>query len=213
MTAYLVHLGYGLMLCALMARDVLWLRLILMAAQSVLATYALSIGVPAIAAWNTGFVVINGVWVAKILHERRAVTLPPDLHALHELTFHAMSPGEFLRFWSLAETLRVRGALLTAEGEYPGALHLVVDGEALVERAGRHVTRLTRGQFAGEMSLITGRPANATVTMQGDGTVRTWPVSRLRDLRERDAALWERVQSVLGVDLVDKVRRGDVIES
>ena len=37
MTAAIVHLGYSLMLCALVARDILWLRGTLVLAQSVLA--------------------------------------------------------------------------------------------------------------------------------------------------------------------------------
>src|SRR6185295_12951875 len=53
---YLVHLGYTLQLFALLARDVLWLRGLLVAAQSVLAAYAWWHGLWPYVFWNALFV-------------------------------------------------------------------------------------------------------------------------------------------------------------
>jgi hypothetical protein len=50
MPAVLVHIGYLLMLAGLLARDVLVLRSLLLAAQIILALYAVSIAVPVITA-------------------------------------------------------------------------------------------------------------------------------------------------------------------
>ncbi|MGE0815111.1 MAG: Crp/Fnr family transcriptional regulator [Vicinamibacterales bacterium] len=213
MSAYLVHVGYGLMLAALVARDVLWLRILLVAAQTVLAVYAFSIGVPAIWRWNLLFVAINAYWTARILRERRAVTVPDALKPLHEDTFRAMSPSEFLRFWDLGTPVEARDAVLTTEGDYPDALWIVVSGRAAVRRGARTIAQLTDGQFAGEMSLVTGRPANATVVVQGGATLRSWGVSLLRDLESGEPGLWSRLQAVLGTDLVGKVRRGDPVDA
>ena len=48
MLPFLVHLGYAIMLCGFVARDILALRGLLLAGQLVLAAYAFGIGVPAI---------------------------------------------------------------------------------------------------------------------------------------------------------------------
>lgn len=212
MTAYLVHVGYVLMLCALLARDVLWLRATLMAAQTVLAAYAWSIGVVPIAAWNALFVVINGAWVVRIARERRAVVLPPPLAEVHQRAFQAMSPGEFLRFWDAGRSTAVSGGRLAVQGTYPEALYFLTRGCADVVRDGRRVAGLDDGQFAGEMSLITGAPANADVVVRGAADVHRWLVADLLALREAQPAVWSRLQLVLGADLVEKVRRGDAVQ-
>jgi hypothetical protein len=208
MNAFLVHAGYTIMLAALTARDILWLRGMLVVAQTVLAAYAWRIGISSIAAWNVVFVAINTVWVGKILRERRAVTLPADLRALYELHFFALSPQEFLRWWRQGRRETLRDRRMTALGEYPSALYFVLNGVARVTRDGDHVTDLPAGHFVGEMSLITGRPATADVDAVGMVEVMCWPVEELRALRARDAVVWTRIQSVIGQDLVMKIERG-----
>src|SRR5258708_29896729 len=99
MAANLVHIGYVLMLCALIARDILWLRALLVVAQSNLCLYALFQNLSGMAFWNALFVVINVAWVLRILHERRAVSLPLELRELHSQHFGSLSAGEFLRLW------------------------------------------------------------------------------------------------------------------
>ncbi len=207
MNVLLVNGGYTLMLCALVARDILWLRGTLVVAQGVLALYAWRIGVSSIAFWNVVFVLINSAWVAKILQERRAVTLPQELRLLHERHFFALSPPEFLRWWRQGRRETLRDARMTTQGVFPAALYFMLSGTARVVRDGRAVTHLPAGHFIGEMSLITGRPATADVHAEGDVEVMCWPADELRVLRTRDAALWTRIQSAIGQDLVVKISR------
>ena len=61
METILINLGYGLMLAALLARDILWLRIMVLTAQGSLATYGWSFGDPNVAVWNSIFVAINTV--------------------------------------------------------------------------------------------------------------------------------------------------------
>ncbi len=207
MTSVLVHAGYALMLCALAARDILWLRGILVVAQSVLSVYAWQIRVPSIAAWNALFVVINTIWVIKILHDRRAVALPPDLQPLHARHFFALSPAEFLRWWQQGRRTTLRDEVLTTEGRFPEALAFVLDGTVRVTRAGAHVADLDAGHFVGEMSLITGRPATADAVAAGRVEVMRWDVRQLETIRAADPQLWTRIQSAIGQDLVVKIGR------
>lgn len=195
------------MLCALVARDILWLRGTLVLAQAILAVYAWRAGVTTIAAWNTLFVVINTAWVVKILHDRRAVRLPEELRALHEQHFFALSPPEFLRWWRQGRRETLRGVRMTVHGGFPDALYFLLSGTARVSRAGHRVTDLSRGHFVAEMCLITGKPATADVDAIGDVEVMRWPVDDLRALRLRDPSLWSRIQSAIGQDLVVKISR------
>jgi CRP-like cAMP-binding protein len=206
MAAELVHVGYALMLCALIARDILWLRAILVCAQFNLCLYALFQHLAGMAFWNGLFVVINVVWVLRILHERRAVQLPAELRELHARNFSALTPPEFLRVWALSEPVIVRDAQLIRQGEQPGSLYFLISGEAVVIQDGRHVARLRSGHFAAEMSLLTGGRATADVIARGELSLRRWPLERLNAIRAGNPALWSKIQSVLGHDLVEKIK-------
>ena len=195
------------MLGALLARDILWLRGTMVVAQSVLALYAWRIGVASIAFWNVVFVLINSAWVAKILQERWAVTLAPELRALHDRHFFALSARPSSAMVEAGAPRDLRDTRMTAQSPLPEALYFILSGTVRVARDGTAVTHLPAGHFIGEMSLITGRPATADVDAQGDVEVMCWPVDQLKSLRARDAALWTRIQSAIGQDLVVKIAR------
>jgi hypothetical protein len=209
MQPYLVHLGYSLMLCGFLARDILFLRGVLATAQVVLALYAFGISVPAITAWNGLLAAINAVWFAVILRERRQVHVPPDLQPIHRTHFAAMTAAEFLRWWRLGREVSLRDEPLTRDGAHPSFLYFIRAGTAQVRRGDVALTELGAGFFVGEMSLITGRPANADVNAAGEVQVHRWTREDLGQLRARDLGMWTKVQSAIGADLVQKIQRGD----
>jgi CRP-like cAMP-binding protein len=206
---YLVHFGYLLQLFALLARDVLWLRGILVAAQSVLAAYAYLRGpefMPYVW-WNVLFVLINLFWVVRLLRERAAVELPAELVPTYEKHFAALAPQEFLRLWRAGRRSPQRDAQIVRADTRPEALYFLLTGEASVRRRGRELARLGAGSFIAEMSLLTGEMTTADVHAAGDVEVLAWPAADLARLRQRNPMLWGKVQSVLGHDLVEKIRR------
>jgi CRP-like cAMP-binding protein len=206
---YLVHFGYLLQLFALLARDVLWLRGILVAAQSVLACYAYLRGpefLPYVF-WNALFVLINLYWVVRLLRERAAVELPDELKELHQKHFAALAPAEFLRLWRDGQRKAATDTQLVREGTRPDALFFLLSGSAAVRSNGRLVAQLSAGHFVAEMSLLTGEKTTADVVATGPVEYMAWPAERLLRLRARNPMLWSKIQSVLGHDLVEKIRR------
>jgi hypothetical protein len=209
MLSYLPHFAYVLMLGAFLTRDVLWLRALLVAAQSMVAYYTFRLGVLNIAIWNSVFMVINFVWMIRILRERRGVQLSTELRALYDKHFSAMSPPEFLRWWKQGQRDMLRGErLVTADG-HPADLFFVLDGNVQVSRQGEPVTLLSAGSFVAEMSLLTGRAATADASAIGDVAVVRWSVAGLHELRRSNPVLWTKIQSVLGYDLVQKIQRSE----
>jgi CRP-like cAMP-binding protein len=59
------------------------------------------------------------------------------------------------------------GATIVHEGAKGDELFLVLEGGAVVSRSGKTLTRLTAGDFFGEMAVIDGRPRTATVVADG----------------------------------------------
>jgi CRP-like cAMP-binding protein len=56
------------------------------------------------------------------------------------------------------------GRELIREGRFGRQFFILLDGEAVVRRRGRKVNTLRKGDFFGEISLLTDRVATATVT-------------------------------------------------
>jgi predicted acylesterase/phospholipase RssA/CRP-like cAMP-binding protein len=63
------------------------------------------------------------------------------------------------------------GAVLCREGEQGGSAFLITAGRFVVERQGREIESVGRGELVGEMSLLTGEPRVATVTAVRAGSV------------------------------------------
>jgi hypothetical protein len=211
-TPLLVHLGYGLMFCAFLARDVLWLRALLAIAQTLLVIYAWQVALPGIAAWNALFASVNATWAVTILRERREVTLAPDLEATYAGHFTALTPPEFLRLWNQGRRELISSQGLARDGEFPDSLFFLTSGTVRVSRQGALVTELSAGHFVAEMSLLTGEPANADVDAIGDVEAVRWAIRDLHSIRQRNPVLWTKIQSVIGQDIVQKIQTSQKAE-
>ena len=209
-TQYLVHLGYALMLCALLARDILLLRIILIFAQGNLAAYAYYNNLHSISFWNWAFVVINTIWVFRIIRERRSMEVPAELKPIYEKHFAALTSSEFLRVWSWAERRTGRDSQLVAEGQYPDALYFLLSGTVAVCQGKRQIALLQPGTFIAEMSLLTGKLTTADVIARGEIEYMVWPTQRLRRVSKNNPMLWTKIQSVIGCDLVEKIRQSSL---
>ena len=206
MTIWLVHIGYSLMLMALLARDILWLRGMLVMAQGFLCSYALTNHLPGVAAWNALFVIINLIWTVLILRERRAAEIPDELKDVYEQHFAALSSTEFLKVWGMASAHQYVDAALTVEGTLPDALYFMLDGTVRIHHGDQGVVDFCRRGFIGEMSLLTGKSAVADADVLGTANLMRWPRDVLLAIKLRKPLLWTRFQSVLGNDVIEKLK-------
>lgn len=213
MTEYLVHIGYSLMFWALLVRDIVWLRGLLIAAQASLALYAMMLGLFGISLWNWIFVLVNAAWIMRIRREREQATIPPLLQPLYERHFSVLLPHEFLRFWQRGRQRSGSDIQWIKRGEQPDALHFLLDGCATVSRDNEAVAVLQPGSFIGEMSLLSGEPTTADVKADGEVEYMSWSARQLKRIRRRDPKLWTKIQSVIGLDLVRKISHGTVADT
>jgi len=202
----LINTGYFLMLLGLLARDILWLRIILVAAQTLLGIYAYRIGNMPMSFWNFAFVAINGVRIVGLLSERRAVRLPRAQELIYQLVFLPMTRREFLYLWELGEERIFDGQQLIRHGEKQNNLVLLLDGEVVVRKEEATLARLGRGKFVAEMSFVTGEPASADVIADGAVHCRVWPQEKIQSLDQLNPVLLIKLQKILARDLSSKIK-------
>ncbi len=115
----------------------------------------------------------------------RGVTV--DITQLKRATvFSVLSDEQLDRIAAAAtETEHPQGEVLTEQGVIGHRFHLILEGDAEVERDGVHLADLGRGDFVGELGLLGGGPSTATVRA-------TRPI---RCLTLRREAFWEVLEA------------------
>lgn len=213
MAEYLVHVGYSLMFWALLVRDIVWLRGLLIAAQASLALYAMLLGLYGISLWNWVFVLVNAIWIVRLRREREHAVIPDRLKPVYEQHFSILQPYEFLRFWRRGKQRSGHDVRWIRCGEQPRALHFLLAGDAIVSRDNQPIAELQPGTFIGEMSLLSGEPTTADVKAAGEVEYISWSARQLNRIKQRDPKLWTKIQSVIGLDLVRKITGGTVSDT
>jgi CRP-like cAMP-binding protein len=130
-----------------------------------------------------------------------------DPDALRHVTvFSTVAPEQLARFAEAATvTEHEPGSFLAEQGVVGYRFHLLLDGGADAERGGTVVGRVSAGEFVGEIGLLGGGPATATVRC-------TEPTRCLTLRRER---FWEVLESepAIALRILEVVCRRIVAES
>jgi CRP-like cAMP-binding protein len=121
--------------------------------------------------------------------------------------FAGLSPQDLMRVAAVAEERAfVDEETIAGQGEPGDELHMVVEGEVRVMRAGSssapevELARRAPGDVVGEMALITQEPRMASLVASGD--VRTLRVGR----KEFEGVLRERPDTAIAVIRVLSLR-------
>ena len=156
----------------------------------------------------------NGI---EIPYPQRVVhmTQAPDLTALRTIELAGIEEGfraiDFLALLdapalhSLAEQAQKRvylpGELIVREGEPGEELFVVMEGEAdVLIKTGEqstHVATIKKGQFFGEMSLLTGAPRSATVQANSQLTVAVVGKNAMSQVISRNLSLADQFGTIL----------------
>ena len=121
-----------------------------------------------------------------------------DVDTLHAFSlFDGMTDAELETCATLFEPIkRLPGERVTREDDFGYSLFLVISGRLRVDTHGEEVAEIAAGDFFGEVSLVTGKRRNATVTaleMCELAKIMTWDFS---ELLERNPMLAGRIKVV-----------------
>ncbi len=135
---------------------------------------------------QTTWIVISAFGIARIFVLRNLIRFDEEEAILVDSVLSEMPPYLARRLLSRG-TWRdaAAGDHLTVEGQPVRSLHFLLSGMAAVEFEGRRLASITSG-FVGEMNVLQGRPATATVTIVRPGRVFEISGEVLRGLCRKD---------------------------
>ncbi|MCC6673045.1 MAG: mechanosensitive ion channel [Planctomycetes bacterium] len=132
---------------------------------------------------------------------------PPGTRAVEALTripvFVPLGPDELAALGRDATREEYgRGERVVRQGDAGDALYVILDGSAVVSvrdehGAEREVARLARGEFFGEMALLTGEPRTASVTALEDLVVLAIYKEALQALLARRPPLAQEIAEIM----------------
>jgi hypothetical protein len=202
------HLANVLYVVSYLVTDIMWLRALAVAGGLSSLTWTLTAQTPSLTfiGWTLVYNTINIVQIARLWRERRPVRLGAAEQVLYTAAFRTLTPREFQRLlaagrWEDAPAKTI----LIEEGTSPGRLLVLASGRAVVKAHGREVATLESGQFAGEMSYLTG--ARTTAAVESAEAVRfvSWTTSDLEHFLGGHPEARAALQLVIGRDLAIKL--------
>lgn len=154
---------------------------------------------------NSVLIVINSVLIAIIITERSSLFMSQkDLKVFEH--FKTMSPGQFRRVnrwatWTVADT----DAMLLREGERSEYLFFIdAESFSVVKHGERYQAR--GPAFAGEIMMLQGGVATASVVVPKGARYARWSTEKLRHAMHKSRGLENAFVARFGQDLADKVR-------
>lgn len=207
LSVILLNIYYIGVAVALLIRDILWLRAVMIIAGASVIGYGINTTNTVVIFWNSIFISINAFQVIRLILERRQVKVEDDLLDIYKNVFPEMTPREFLNFWHMGSYHTSQNETLCSEGQIQPNLMLIVRGQANVIRDGHAIARLERGSFVAEMGFIAKQPASADVTAQDKIEYISWSRKKLVYMEKSNPALFGKLQIILSKDLVHKLEQ------
>ncbi len=163
--------------------------------------------------WNQASAIVNGIWIAislvgltRIYISYRRLRFTDKEEAMRHSVLGDMPKPLARAFFDAGDwTWLPEAHALTREGEPVETLYYLAEGRAAVRSGGRLVGEVERG-FVGEMNVLAGRPATATVTSEGPAHVFAVDGPRLRRLYRRDGDFMRALDLVLARDTGRKLQ-------
>ena len=199
------HLAFGLIAFSFLVKDILWLRLVSVLASlfSIFYNWVIPIEPMWIAiGWNFIFILLNLYHIAVIIYEKRPVQMSPKHKELYETMFKGMTPVEFLKITKIADWVHFKsGEVITQQKHAVETLNLIYNGTVDVAVDSKKVAELKDGQFVGEMSFLTEKPATATCITKHDTELLVWKQDQFKELLKRNPSLYFTIQSLLSAQV------------
>src|SRR5262245_14529163 len=158
--------------------------------------------------WDIVFIIINLYQIFRLIADQRRLLYMKELDLLSQGAFASLTREQLAQLVKAGSGERTQ---VTREGEPVRELVLICDGQVVVESQGRTITHLHGGSLVGELALVSGNPASATVTVERITRAFILEMERLRNLIQTDDLVASAIDRVVGRDLAAKLTVSDRI--
>lgn len=205
----LIHLAGALLVGAMVMTGLRALRIMALCAGLIALAWAVLTDAGwAAMLWTGLFVLANAVQLAIMVQRGRTGDLRAEER---ELLGHVLGVEEPAGQRRLLDLMRWRdvaaGAVLIREGQAEPPLVYVASGAGAVEAGGRVVGTCGAGDFLGEMSLVSGQRATASVTAREPMRIAVFDRDALRQLSRSAPELGSVIAKAINQSLAAKVVR------
>ncbi len=206
---YFIHIANVLYLVSYSMRDIVWLRILTIAAACFMIPYFYFQPEPLYPPilWNLIFMMLNIFWVSRLLLERRPVKLSNEEIQLCQITFRTLTPREIKKILSISTWEQAKpGECFVSKNQPLERLLLIYSGKANIEIEGKKVGELQAGQFIGELSYFTDEVAAANVVATEMTRYVSWLKDRLKSYLDKNSDLRAAFQIILGSVLAKRLK-------
>ncbi|MET0575987.1 MAG: cyclic nucleotide-binding domain-containing protein [Mesorhizobium sp.] len=203
------HLNYVLVILSVSMSSMRWLRIFAIASGVVgVFYYGFLVNDRISAGWEFIFAAVNAVQLAIVLLAGRRRATGDDEKFLVETVMPTIEPNLRARMLKLARwQTREPGDLLVEEGQATPDLVFIATGAASVERGGKIVGVCGPGDFLGEMSFLSGRPASATVRVANEVRCCIFDPAVLKAVSKKNPGIRQALEYSFNRNLVGKLER------
>ena len=203
------HLNYILVILCVSMTKMLWLRIFGIASGAVgVLYYGFLVDDQVSASWEFVFAAVNAVQLAVVLLAGRRRRMSDDERFFIQTVMPTLEGNLRARMLKLARwQTREPGDVLVEEGQAKPELVFIASGAASVERAGVMVGVCGPGDFLGEMSFLTGKPASATVRVANEARCCVFDPGVLKAVIEKNPAIRQALENSFNRNLVGKLER------
>ena len=209
------HLSYIFLITSMLMTSLRKLRVLaLMSGLAAMAHFIFRTEDTASLVWEIAFVLANGIQLSILIYRSRTGDVSPEEQALLQHVLKVQDPINQRRMLGLLRWRDVAvGEVLIRQGQANPPLAYVASGAASIEHDGQMVGVCGEGDFLGEMSLISGDRATATVVVTNTMRIAVFDRDALAQLMRSSPDIGNALDAALNRGLAAKVLRMNVAAS
>jgi len=208
------HIAYVLLIVSMMMRSMNWLRFFAILAGSISSIYYWILSDYVSMFWEALFSLVNVAQLIILQIENRRGRFSDDEAMFIRTCLAGIERAHSRRLVKLGAWTEVQeDVTLITQDVPPEHLKFVVSGEARVERNGRQIGIVKSGDFLGEMSYLTVKPATASVITTEPTRYLAFDRNVLRGHLEKNPEVRHALEAGFNRNLVDKLAKSNETKS
>ncbi len=200
------HLAYILLIASMLMRSINWLRALAILAGAVAAYYYWTLDDKVSMFWEVVFTLVNIAQLIILQIENRRGTFSEDEDYFIKTCLPNIDRSHARRLVKLGAWTQVQDeTILVFEDKIPDKLKFIVSGKAEVYRNKKLIGTVSRGDFVGEISYLTGENATATAVVIEPVRYLAFGQQRLREHLLRNVEVRHALEASFNRNLANKL--------